>query len=107
MHSSTPVAVKVLPSANFVSGVLLQRGILLIALAWFALSSVVRAVNPAPDGGYPNSNTAEGEDALLNLTTGGGNTAIGYRALYTNSTGGANTANGFRALYSNTTGGYN
>jgi hypothetical protein len=28
------------------------------------------AVDPPPDGGYPNQNTAEGEDSLFNLTTG-------------------------------------
>ena len=39
----------------------LRRGFLLIALAlaWFALSPTPRAVNPPPDGGYPNQNTAE------------------------------------------------
>src|SRR6476661_2044714 len=38
------------------------RGFLLIplALAWFALSPSARAVLPAPDGGYPSDNTAEG-----------------------------------------------
>lgn len=35
------------------------------------------AVVPAPDGGYPGFNTAEGQSALLNLTGGVGNTAIG------------------------------
>src|SRR5437667_400812 len=63
----------------------LRYGFLLIplALAWFALSSTVRAVTPAPDGGYPGGNTAEGEDALFNLDTsqGLGNTAIGFDAL--------------------------
>ncbi len=31
-----------------------------------------RTVAPPPDGGYPNANTAEGEDALFSLTTGDG-----------------------------------
>jgi len=39
-----------------------------------------RAVDPPPDGGYPNQNTAEGEDALLSLTSGFFNTAVGYQA---------------------------
>src|SRR4029453_7383880 len=84
------------------------RGLLIpLALALFALSLTAQAVDPPPDGGYPNQNTAKGEDALLNLTTGSHNTAIGFKALYSNTTGSNNTANGFNALYSNTTGGSN
>jgi hypothetical protein len=51
-------------------------GLLLIALvlACFALSPRAQAVVPAPDGGYPNGNTAEGTNALLNLTNGIWNT---------------------------------
>jgi hypothetical protein len=41
------------------------------AFAWLTLSLPTQAVVPPPDGGYPNFNTAEGEDALFNLTTGG------------------------------------
>ena len=61
-----------------------RRGYLLIplALAWFALSSIARAVDPAPDGGYPGNNTAEGTDALLSLTTGVDNTPMGFDALH-------------------------
>ena len=71
-----------------------------------ALSSV-QAVDPPPDGGYPNENTAEGEDALFSLTTGFNNTAIGFNALYNNTEGFYNTAIGGSALYSNTTGNRN
>src|SRR5205814_6159116 len=78
-----------------------------VALGCFALSPTAQAVLPPPDGGYPNQNTAEGEDALFTLTTGINNTANGYRALHENTTGDFNTANGYRALYSNTTGGGN
>ena len=46
-----------------------------IVVASCGLCSSIPAVSPAPDGGYPNSNTAEGTDALFNLTTGVGNTA--------------------------------
>ena len=82
------------------------RGFLLIplALAWFALSPTARAVSPAPDGGYANNNTAEGEDALFSLTSGAGNTANGAFALFSNTTGSNNTATGFDALLFNTTG---
>ena len=73
-------------------------------LACFGLSPTAHAVTPAPDGGYPNWNTAEGEDALFSLTTGIGNTANGAFALYKNRTANGNTANGFEALFTNTTG---
>ena len=57
-----------------------------------------------PDGGYLNQNTAEGDNALFSLTTGGFNTAIGFQALHNNTTGGFNTASGRSALHNNTTG---
>jgi len=87
----------------------LRRGLLLIPLAliWFALSPTVRAVSPPPDGGYPNFNTAEGDNALFSLTTGSYNTANGNSALYSNIGGNSNTANGVVALYSNTSGSNN
>ena len=85
------------------------RGFLLIplVLAWFALSPAARAVLPAPDGGYPSDNTAEGNDALFSLTTGTHNTATGFDALYFNTTGAFNTANGSNALNHNTTANFN
>ncbi len=52
-----------------------------LILTSFVLSPTARAVEPEPDGGYPNDTTAEGENALLNLTTGFSNTAIGFDAL--------------------------
>ena len=39
-----------------------------IVLACFALPQSVLAVNPPPDGGYPNQNSAEGDNALFSLT---------------------------------------
>src|SRR6266446_5301819 len=75
-----------------------------VALACFALSPIAHAVSPAPDGAYANRNTAEGDSALLNLTTGTNNTATGYYALLSNTTGNGNTATGAFALDSNTTG---
>src|SRR5436189_164389 len=89
----------------------LRRRLLLIplVLVCFALSPTARAVDPPPDGGYPNNNTAEGEDALFSLDTllGTDNTAIGFDALYNNTTGNYNTASGQGALFRNTTGGNN
>jgi len=79
-----------------------------------------QAVSPAPDGGYPGGNTAEGQTALLSLTNGGFNTAVGFLSLRSNTTnsfntavgagtllantGDRNTATGAAALFSNTTG---
>src|SRR5207244_1248982 len=70
----------------------------------FGLSPTGRAVVPAPDGGYPGFNTAEGQDALFSLTSGVGNTANGAFALYKNRTANGNTATGLQALFRNTTG---
>ena len=83
----------------------------------------IQAVVPAPDGGYPSGNTAEGQNALFSLTTGGFNTAVGYLSLRSDrtasfntavgagtlfaNTGEGNTASGTAALLSNTTGGFN
>jgi hypothetical protein len=78
-----------------------------VALACFALLPKAQAVSPPPDGGYPNFNTAEGDNALFSLTTGAGNTANGYQALVNNTTGNENTANGSGALGSNTAGSTN
>jgi hypothetical protein len=92
-------------------------------LACFEFSPQAQAVAPPPDGGYPGGNTAEGQNALQSLTTGGYNAAIGWlslRSLTTGSfntgvgagtlvlnTGNENTATGTAALLSNTTGEFN
>jgi hypothetical protein len=73
----------------------------------FALLPPAQAVLPAPDGGYGppdygTGNTAEGEDALLNLSSGAFNTATGFRALNSITTGNFNTAIGAGALFFNT-----
>src|SRR5438132_9041665 len=79
---------------------------LLALLTYLTILSPPRAfgVSPAPDGGYPNANTAEGTGALNNLNTnnGGGNTAIGDFALQALTAGSNNTAVGAEALFSNT-----
>ena len=92
-----------------------------IALACFALVQNTQAVSPPPDGGYPGANTAEGQNALLSLSSGTYNTAVGFSSLKSNTIGNlntaigvnalsfntigySNTANGVNALYSNTTG---
>jgi hypothetical protein len=79
---------------------------LLALLTYLTILSPLIAfgVSPAPDGGYPNANTAEGTGALNNLNTnnGGGNTALGDFALQTLTAGSNNTGVGAEALFSNT-----
>src|SRR5207244_3519795 len=58
--------------------------------------------SPPPDGGYLGGNTAEGQDALLSLTTGLYNTAVGFLSLKTDKTGNFNTAIGAGTLLTNT-----
>ena len=79
----------------------------LIAITLFVSLVASFAVAPPPDGGYPNQNTAEGENALFSLTTGRSNTAVGYEALYKNSNGRNNLALGANALTSNASGSNN
>jgi len=47
---------------SFVTVTLMLLGLVLLPKA--------RAVVPPPDGGYPGGNTAEGQNALLSLTSG-------------------------------------
>jgi hypothetical protein len=74
----------------------------LLALVCFALLPEGQAVNPPPDGGYAGGNTAEGQNALLSLTTGGFNTAVGFLSLRSSTTGAFNTAIGAGTLFANT-----
>lgn len=103
MNASAPVRPS-LPHSPLRRGFLLP---LVITIACSALSLRARAVSPPPDGGYPNQNTAEGQDALLNLTSGINNTAVGFNALFSVTTGAYNTAVGSTALFSATAGNWN
>ena len=98
---------------------------IMLALSFFALYPMAQAVVPAPDGGYPGGNTAEGQNALLslNVNTGTNNTAVGWFSLrsnvegqfntalgagtLTNNTASRNTAIGGAAMFSNTGGSFN
>ena len=75
-----------------------------LALLSFGFLPNAQAVVPAPDGGYPGGNTAEGQTALQSLTSGVWNTAVGNGALFHDTTGNQNTATGYQTLFSNTTG---
>ena len=74
---------------------------ILLGVACFGLLLGAQAVSPPPDGGYPNFNTAEGQNALFSLTTGSANTAVGWFSLWGNATGEFNTATGAGALLFN------
>ena len=108
MYVPIPFSIATLPVPNLISRLPLGRGfpvvLLALALVLCAPLRMAQAVTPAPDGGYPIGNTAEGENALFSLTTGYDNVAIGYEALFNNTSGILNTGSGYRALYGNTTG---
>ena len=73
-----------------------------LLLACFGFLCAAQAVVPAPDGGYPGGNTAEGQSALLSLTIGGFNTAVGYLSLRSNTNTSFNTAVGAGTLLAST-----
>ena len=70
-----------------------------IVLCLVAVAPTTQAVVPPPDGGYPGGNTAEGQNALLNLTSGGFNTAVGWVSLHSETTGNFNTGVGAGTLF--------
>ena len=97
-----PIIMTTLRSIKSIDRSPLRFGFLLIslALACLSLSPKAQAVTPAPDGGYPGFTTAEGTQALQNLTTGAGNTGVGWRALFADTTASFNTGLGAGALCS-------
>jgi hypothetical protein len=80
---------------------IIQLALLLIILCFVAVAATIQAVVPPPDGGYPGENTAEGQNALFNLTSGGFNTAVGWVSLHSETTGSFNTAVGAGTLFRN------
>ena len=91
-------------ASRSISSLPFQHVFVFITFVGFVMSSITQAVTPAPDGGYLGRNTAEGDFALQNLTTGSDNTAIGNGALFSNTSGLQNTAIGRGVLFDNTTG---
>jgi Chaperone of endosialidase len=73
-----------------------------LALLCFGLLSTTQAVVPAPDGGYPGGNTAEGQNSLFSLTSGTFNTAVGFLSLKANTEGSFCTGVGAGTLFANT-----
>jgi hypothetical protein len=76
--------------------------VIVFILSGVGLLQDAQAVNPPPDGGYSGGNTAEGQNALLSLTTGAYNTAVGLFSLLSNVDGSFNTAIGAGTLLTNT-----
>ena len=76
--------------------------LIMLGFVWVDRLPNAQAVSPPPDGGYPGGNTAEGQNALLNLTTGGFNTAVGWLSLRADMAGAFNTAIGAATLVLNT-----
>ena len=93
-----------LKDGNYTNQKFNGSALLLVALVLtcFAISPMAKAVVPAPDGGYPGGNTAEGQSALLSRTTGGFNTAAGFLSLRSLTTGSFNTGVGAGTLVLNT-----
>src|SRR5947199_2330432 len=54
---------------------------ILVGVTCLAFLPMAQAVVPAPDGGYPGGNTAEGQAALLSRTTGISNTGVALYSL--------------------------
>jgi hypothetical protein len=73
----------------------------IFVLGCLAFLPQMQAVNPPPDGCYPNFTTAEGCSALKSLTAGAANTGVGWNALFGTSTGNLNTGIGAGALVLN------
>ena len=71
-------------------------------LACIGLLPNAQAVVPPPDGCYPGFTTAEGCQALQNLTTGSANTGVGFRALFSAGASSFNTGVGAGTLVLNT-----
>jgi hypothetical protein len=78
----------------------MHPGFALVAFACLALLAgpKVFGVSPPPDGGDPGFNTAEGQNALLSLTTGVANTPVGWFSLKSNIENSLNTAVGAGTL---------
>jgi len=71
------------------------------AFICFVLLPKAHGVLPSPDGGYPGFNTAEGQKALFQLTSGTGNTAVGWFSLESVTVGSFNTGVGAGTLVLN------
>jgi hypothetical protein len=78
--------------------------LLIIAIIFAAIAFALNVSAQTCQDGCFFSNTYQGQNALLNFTSGGNDTAFGSEALTNNTTGEDNTALGTYALLVNTTG---
>jgi hypothetical protein len=85
---------------NYLKRVIASLSSIVLVLVRFVIAPLVRAVVPAPDGGYPGFNMAEGQNALFNLTAGR-NTGLGWYSLWSDTDGSYNTAVGAGTLLFN------
>jgi uncharacterized coiled-coil protein SlyX len=122
LKETTAMKTVITSNSSLMTNLCSRSALIVIALALvaFVLAQKTQALNPPPDGGYPGGNSAEGQSALLNLTSGTFNTAIGFLSLnglkegnFNTGLGAGtllfnvadeNTATGAGALLSNTTG---
>ena len=81
LYNRIQLKTKTLVVQNSINPASVGRGLCLIlfAVVCFALSPTAQGqLSPPPGGGYPNDNTAVGQDALYNLdiSQGASNTAV-------------------------------
>ena len=76
--------------------------VIAVVVGCFAFSPAAQAACPSPNPGCPGFNTADGQNALFNVTTGVANTADGWFSLFSNAVGSFNTATGAGSLLFNT-----
>ncbi len=76
----------------------IRSGLIIIAGVVISVSQFIHA--QCPELCDSNQNTALGQSALSNTTTGTGNTGVGFEALKSNISGSFNTAYGVQTLSS-------
>jgi hypothetical protein len=94
------IAVWIAKERESVMKTAMPRFLIAVLIVCFGSVKSAQAVSPPPDGGYSGNNTAEGQDALLSLTTGVNNTAVGWFSLKSNKNAQYNTAVGSATLFS-------
>jgi hypothetical protein len=97
-HVPSSVRIQLMKNRNTIFTAILFT----LALLCAAVAPKAFGVVPPPDGGYPGFNTAKGQNALLNLTSGTANTGVGWFSLSSVTAGSFNTATGAGALLFNT-----
>src|SRR5215468_8248642 len=98
MRPLTKITTKTRSFLSYNNASTLQRfNALALALALSCFVQMTRAV-PPPDGCYPGFTTAEGCQALRNLTSGTANSGLGWYSLWSDTAGSFNTGVGAATL---------